>query len=108
MARGLCLLARRIKSVGGKEISIAFEVLKNLSAPDLACLQRAATDVARGLCLLARRIKSVGGKEISIAFEVLKNLSAPDLACLQRAADELDRQVGGVQPSLGKCSPKLG
>ena len=42
VARGLYLLARRIKGVGGREIDITLKMVRDLSAPDLAHLQRAA------------------------------------------------------------------
>ena len=45
VARGLYLLARRIKGVGGREIDITLKMVRDLSAPDLAHLQRAADEL---------------------------------------------------------------
>ena len=45
VARGLYLLARRIKGVGGREIDITLKMVRALSAPDLAHLQRAADEL---------------------------------------------------------------
>ena len=45
LARGLYLLARRIKSVGGKQKLVTLKMVCALSAPDLAHLQRAADEL---------------------------------------------------------------
>ena len=45
LARGLYLLARRIKSVGGKQKLVTLKMVRDLSAADLAHLQRAADEL---------------------------------------------------------------
>ncbi len=45
LARGLFLLGRRIKRVGAEEVSITVEMLRKLSAGDIAQIQQAADEL---------------------------------------------------------------